>query len=86
MAMFSALGRAIRLLLMTSLRLIQNLSRFGRLGVGNVSHVTMFEQRNSVTLDLRKVMFNYVRDPNHGRLGNPVIGGVDMLATSTTST
>jgi hypothetical protein len=43
MAMFSALGRAIQSLLMTSLRHIQNLARFGRLGVGNVSPVTIFE-------------------------------------------
>jgi hypothetical protein len=40
--MFSAFCRAVRPLLTISLRRIQNLARFGRLGVGNVSPVTIF--------------------------------------------
>jgi hypothetical protein len=62
--MFSAFCRAILPLFMTSLWRIQNLASFGRSGVGNVSPVTIFkfslilEQRNSVTLDRRKVMFS----------------------------
>ena len=40
--LFSAFCRSVPPLLMTSLRRIQNLSRFGRLGVGNVSPVTIF--------------------------------------------
>ena len=40
--LFSAFCRAVLPPLMTSLRRIQNLSRFGRLGVGNVSPVTIF--------------------------------------------
>ena len=43
MAMFSALGRAIQFLLMTLLHHIQNLARFGCLGVGNVSPVTILD-------------------------------------------
>jgi hypothetical protein len=39
--LFSAFCRAILPLLTTSLRRIQNLSRFGRLGVGNVSPLTI---------------------------------------------
>jgi len=39
--MFSALGRAVQPLLMISLRRIQHLARFGRLGVRNVSPVTI---------------------------------------------
>ena len=40
--MFSAFSRAVLRLLMLSLQRIQNLSRFGCLGVGNVSPVTIF--------------------------------------------
>ena len=39
--LFSAFCRAVLSLLMILLRRIQNLSRFGRLGVGNVSPVTI---------------------------------------------
>ena len=39
---FSAFCRAVLPLLMIALRRIQNLARFGRLGVGNVSPVTIF--------------------------------------------
>ena len=39
---FSALGRAVQPLLMILLRRIQNIACFGRLGVGNVSPVTIF--------------------------------------------
>jgi hypothetical protein len=59
-----AFCRAVLPLLMICLRRIQNLLRFGRSGVGNVSPVTIFEfllileQRNSVTLDRRKVVFS----------------------------
>ena len=38
---FSAFSRAVRPLLMISLRRIQNLQPFGGLGVGNVSPVTI---------------------------------------------
>ena len=40
--LFSAFCRAVLPLLMISLRRIQNLSRFGRFGVSNVSPVTIF--------------------------------------------
>ena len=40
--MFSAFSRAVRPLLKISLRRIQNLYAFGRLGLGNVSPVTIF--------------------------------------------
>jgi hypothetical protein len=39
---FSACSRAVRGLLTISLRRIQNLAHFGRVGVGNVSPVTIF--------------------------------------------
>jgi hypothetical protein len=40
--MFSSFCRAVLPLFMLSLRRIQNLARFGRSGVGNVSPVTIF--------------------------------------------
>jgi len=39
---FSAFSRAVRPLLMISLRRLQNLQPFGRFGFGNVSPVTIF--------------------------------------------
>jgi hypothetical protein len=41
--MFSAFSRAVRPLLTISLRRIQNLQPFGRLGFGKVNPVTIFE-------------------------------------------